>query len=159
MVDGKRAEIMSIHSKEKKLNPGICSQICYLPIHGTNNQTIDCKHLEGNEDMSRTAITGLSPETDLFSFWDNASDLVGRKKALGVTCPDFNTFDTVLQGIVLSHLEKPGWEENIILGQCTAGWPAVVRKQLPLINCETGRRSWESALRSVMDQGVTWCFH
>lgn len=150
---------MSIHNKEKKLNPGICSQVSYLPIHGTNNRTIDRKHLKGNEDMSRTASTDLPPETNLFSFWDKASDLVGRKKALGVMCPDFNTFDTVLQDIVISHLEKPGWEENIILGQCTAGWPAVVRKQLPVINCETGRRSWAGALRSVVDQSVMWCFH
>lgn len=51
---------MYIHNKEKKLNQGICSQVSYLPIHGTNSQTIDCKHLEGNKDMSGIASTDLS---------------------------------------------------------------------------------------------------
>jgi len=56
---------VSICNKEKKLNPGICSQVSYLPIHGTNNQTIDRKHLEGNEDMSRIASMDLSGANNL----------------------------------------------------------------------------------------------
>lgn len=68
---------------------------------------------------------------------------------MGVTCPDFDkVFDRVLQGVVISNLEKPGREETIILGQCTAGWEAVVREQLPMINCGTER----GALRSVLGQ-------
>lgn len=44
-----------------------------------------------------------------------------------------------MEDIVISNLEKPGQEETIILGQCTAGCQAVVREQLPMINCETGK--------------------
>lgn len=51
---------MSIHNKEKQLNPGICSQVVYQPIHGINNQTTDHKPLEGNKDVSRTAGMYLS---------------------------------------------------------------------------------------------------
>lgn len=66
---------------------------------------------------------------------------------MGVTCPDFNkVFDTVLQDIVISNLERPGQEETIILGQCTAGWQAVVREQLPTINCE----NWKGILSGVL---------
>lgn len=65
---------------------------------------------------------------------------MGSKKAVHVTCPDFNkVFDTVLQDVVINNLEKPGREETIILGQCTVGRQALVREQLPVINCEIGR--------------------
>lgn len=149
LEDGKRADIVSIHNKEKKLNPWICSQVSYLPIHGTNNQTISRKHLEENEDMSRTASTDLSGANNLkpFSFpsetrWQTL--WVGKKQWVScVPCPDFNkVFNTVLRDIVISNLEKPGWEETVILGQRTAGWQAVVREQLPMINCETVRGFW-----------------
>lgn len=49
-----------MHYKEKQLNPAICSQVVYLPIHETNNQTTDHKPLEENKDVSRTAGMYLS---------------------------------------------------------------------------------------------------
>lgn len=97
---GKGAEIMSIRNREKKTNLGICNQVNYLPVHGTIKGLI-CKRLEN---VARLCTEQLAP---ISSFCDKATNLLSRKKALDVTCPDFNeTFDTVLQDIVLSNIER-----------------------------------------------------
>lgn len=88
MENGKRTEIVSIHSKEKQLKLGICSQVVYLLIHGTNNQTTDHKTLEG-KDVSRTAGMYLSGVNHLkpISFPPETQQqtlLVGKKQWLSV---------------------------------------------------------------------------
>lgn len=80
-----------MHSKEKQLNLGICSQLVYLPIHGKNNQTTDHKTHEG-KDVSRTAGIYLSGVNHLkpISFPPETQQqtlFVGKKVV--ISCLDF----------------------------------------------------------------------
>lgn len=154
LENGKRVEIVSIHRKEKQLNLGICSQLVYLPIHGTNNPTTDHKTLEW-KDVSRTADMYLSGVNRLkpISFTPETQQqalFVGKKKWLSVVLILKRFFITVLEDTVRSNMAKLGWEETALWGQYTGVRQAVVREQLPMVTCPT---EWV-ALGSLLGQSV-----